>query len=487
MYPNFHHTKIVATVGPSSASAEMIKKLIIAGVDIFRLNFSHSSQDKHRQVIKIIREVSTTSGLEVGILGDLQGPKIRLAELATEQVIHASEKVTITADVKNTGPRILPTSYSKFAQDVKKGQRVLIDDGLIELKVCEIVDEKSVVCEVIHGGVCKSRKGINLPDSKLSISSFTSKDLADLEFIIKNDLDFVALSFVRTAKDIIDFSNTIKRLGGDIPVIAKIEKPDAVEDIDAVINASYGVMIARGDLGVEIPPERVPFEQKRIAQLCNKRGKPVIIATQMLESMITKPIPTRAEASDVANAVVDGADALMLSAETASGLYPLRAVSIMDRIIKAAEEQFILSASSREKNSQPISFEDAPNSNAVCFSAVIMADDLKASLISCITKKGNTALKLARYKPSIPIMAITDSHKTARRLMLSWGVYSVTIDKLDNSRQCLDRVAKIVDSQKWLNKGELVVFVLGLPKFASGSINTIKIQNVTKSDKATFL
>ncbi|MBL0691194.1 MAG: pyruvate kinase [SAR324 cluster bacterium] len=478
-------TKIISTVGPSCQTPKVLRNMLLAGTNIFRLNFSHANHDTHLKSIKSIRAIAKSLKREVAILGDLQGPKIRLAVLDKEISVAKGDKITITTDPSRTNASTVATSYKQFAKDVKRGDKILIDDGFIELKAIKIVNEFDVLCEVFNSGILKSCKGINLPDSNLSINSFAKKDLVDLKFIIEQDLDFVALSFVRSADDIKEFTKIMTELNGEIPIIAKIEKPESIKNIDSIIDISYGVMVARGDLGVEIPAELVPFEQKRIVKLCNRKGRPVIIATQILESMITKVVPTRAEANDIANAVLDGADALMLSAETAVGLDPVNVLTTMSRIIKTAEDR---SMNENWYGRHPVNdFYPIYTSDAVCYSAVRMAIDLKAKMISCVTKGGRSVFKLAKHRPPMPILAITDSTKTMRKLILSWGVCSTRIKKLDNSIKCLDGVIEMIDQQEILEKDDLSIFVVGLPDFASGSTNTIKAIVATKDKSVSFM
>ena len=326
-------TKILATVGPASNSYEMIKSLAFAGANVFRLNFSHGSHEVHKEVLETIRKVNQELNCHLGILQDLQGPKIRVGEVENNGVeINPGDKITITSDPVIGTASLVSTVYKNLPQDVKEGEHILIDDGNLEL-VVNSTNGKDVNCTVIHGGILKSRKGINLPNTKVSAPSLTEKDLEDLEFGLANDVDWIALSFVRSAEDITDLRERIKKAGKDCKIVAKIEKPEALENIDAIIEATDAIMVARGDLGVEVPMEIVPLWQKKMVEKCKLACKPVIIATQMMESMIQNPRPTRAETNDVANAVLDGADAVMLSAETASGKYPIHAVKAMTKMI----------------------------------------------------------------------------------------------------------------------------------------------------------
>ncbi|MEY3563955.1 MAG: hypothetical protein RJA23_125, partial [Bacteroidota bacterium] len=331
-------TKILATIGPASNSYEMIKSLAFAGANVFRLNFSHGTHEVHQEVLETIRKVNQELNCHLGILQDLQGPKIRVGEVENNGVeIIPGDKITITSDPVIGTASLVSTVYKNLPQDVQEGEHILIDDGNLEL-IVNNTDGKNVNCTVLHGGILKSRKGINLPNTKVSAPSLTEKDLEDLEFGLANDVDWIALSFVRSAEDITDLRERIKKAGKDCKIVAKIEKPEALENIDAIIEATDAIMVARGDLGVEVPMEIVPLWQKKMVEKCKQACKPVIIATQMMESMIQNPRPTRAETNDVANAVLDGADAVMLSAETASGKYPIIAVKAMTSIITYLEE-----------------------------------------------------------------------------------------------------------------------------------------------------
>lgn len=479
----YRKTKIIVTIGPSISKSEVMDEILKSGVNIFRINFSHSDHEEHEKSIKLIRKLSLKLGKEVGILGDLQGPKIRLVHFEIPIEVENGKEIIISTKPSKNNKNIISTSYANLAKDVKAGERILIDDGMVEMRVIKSLNDTDVLCEVIRGGILKSRKGINLPDTNITTASLTPKDIDDIKFIIKHNLDFVALSFVRYKEDIINFKKVMAELNSSIPIIAKIEKPEALHNIEGIIKAAYGIMVARGDLGVEIPAEKVPFEQKKIVRMCNMRGKPVIIATQILESMIKNSVQTRAETSDLANAILDGADALMLSAETSSGNHPEKAVKTMDRVIKAVEDQFV----SRKTQNTLDSYLIENTSDSVCFAAVKMSIDLKAKMICCVTKGGKTALKIAKYRPSVPILAITDNDQTIRKLILISGVFSAKSSKINNTLQFLNETAKIIDNQEFLNDNDLVVFTVGLPSFSSGSTNTIKVHRVSKTRQSYFL
>ena len=406
--------KIVCTLGPSSCSTEMIGDLMEAGMNVARLNFSHGTHESHRQIFDLVRLTARARGLPIAVLADLQGPKIRVRRMADEGGINLERdtQVLLTAqDVKGTPGRI-PHTYAPMHRDVAPGDRILLDDGRLELQVLASEGE-DVRCRVVTGGSLTDRKGINLPGIALSTPCLTDKDKADLALALELGVGYVALSFVRRPEDIIE----ARLLAGDTPIIAKIEKPEAVENFAAILHEADGIMVARGDLGVEMGPERVPMIQKRLIEQTNARGKVVITATEMLDSMRLRPRPTRAEASDVANAILDGTDALMLSGETASGDYPLESVRTMDKIIREVE----LSPRYRSLPERA-SVGDMESTNAVARAAVVAARELGVRSILCFTESGRTAALVSEYRPEASILAVTSSRTVFRRLGLHWGV-----------------------------------------------------------------
>jgi pyruvate kinase len=480
---NYRHTKILATIGPASNTLEQVEKLIEAGADLFRLNFSHGSYEDHANYISTIREASKKKDKPVGILVDLQGPKIRIGEVENNGVeLISGNKITITTEECIGTSKKVFTNYETLPFDIRPGENILIDDGLIELKVLK-KSRVDVECEVVNGGLLKSRKGINLPYVKLSMPGITDKDLEDLSFAIEKDIDFVALSFVRTEADIHEIRHYMHRKNKDFPVIAKIEKPEAVENIDKIIDASYGIMVARGDLGVEIQVEEVPVIQKEIIDKCNELGKPVIVATQMLDSMIRNPRPTRAEASDVANAVLDGADVVMLSGETASGEHPLRSVKTMSNILLSVEKQFI-NAEFRKKTIDEYVVENI--THAICYSAYNIARTLNAKLLAIITHSGRTARRMAKYRPHLPILAITDDQKVPRKMSIIWGVHCVMINKIERTEECFQEIESKIEESGELNEGDLVVYTAGMPTLEKNSTNMMKVQKIQKQKKNTL-
>jgi len=471
-------TKIICTLGPASEKVETLTGLIEAGMDVVRLNFSHGTHDDHRRMLGNVRDAARQTGVDVAVLQDLQGPKIRIGEVRMP-LIHLTpgERLSITTDQITGGPGRVSTTYAGLPGDVRIGGEILLDDGKLRLRVLSVTGT-DVVCEVLVGGPLSSHKGINLPGIAVSAPSFTDKDLADLEFGLANDIDHVALSFVRTADDVRQLREVIAaRVARDIriPVIAKIEKPQAIANIDEIIAEADGIMIARGDLGVELPPEDVPILQKMIIRRCNRAGKPVIIATQMLESMVNNPTPTRAEASDVANAVVDGGDAVMLSGETSVGKYPLESVRIMERIIRKVESERLGRPGGLPEQRVMVS----DRHEALGRSACVLAEQMRAAAIVTVTRSGQTARVIARYRPDPQIIAITDDPKTLRKLSIVWGVRGMVVENLSqDSDRALATVQEHLVASGLVRRGEYIVLLAGQPFFARGSTNFIKVEQI---------
>lgn len=463
-------TKIVATVGPVSSTPEMIQKLMKAGVDVFRLNFSHGENSQKLELIQIIRQTSEKLGRQAGILADLQGPKIRTGKMAGDgMALVKGQEVVITTDELLGCDGVIPTIYRSLPHDVHSGSRILLDDGLLELKVLAVEGER-VRCVVVNGGLLKNNKGINLPGVNVSAPCLTEKDLIDLDFALEANVDFIALSFVRTASDINEIKHIIAAKGKDTPVVAKIEKPEALRNFKKILEVTDAVMVARGDLGVEIEAEKVPVHQKKIIQACNKAGKPVITATQMLDSMIRNPRPTRAETSDVANAIIDGTDAIMLSAETASGDYPIEAVETMDRIARDVENAELLAANG--------------NFNAVITTAQAVAESscrtaatLKAKAIAVFTRSGSTAALISAFRPITQIIAFTASQEIRRRLSLYWGVQCTEVGIMENTDQQIYEVEKKMLANGF-KEGDQVVITMGIPIETRGSTNLMKVHSL---------
>lgn len=464
-------TKIVATLGPASSSPEMIEKLMLAGADLFRLNFSHGTLDDKKELINEIRIVSSRLGREVGILGDLQGPKIRTARMDGDgMLLHKGHEVFITTEEVLGKNALIPTVYKGLPKDVVPGSRILLDDGLMELRVAS-VDGEVVRCHVVNGGLLKNNKGINLPGVRVSAPSLTEKDVADLEFCLESDLDYIALSFVRTHEDVEQAKRIIFASGKNIPVVAKIEKPEALRNFKKILKVTDAVMVARGDLGVEIEPEKVPLIQKKIIQACNNAGKPVITATQMLESMIINPRPTRAEISDVANAIIDGTDAVMLSGETASGAHPVAAVETMARVAVDVETAGFGSRQNAPAQLTP-SIAQAIG-EAACRAAI----SLKAKAIAVFTQSGSTAALISRFRPPMPIVAFTNEIAIQRKLSLYWGVKTRPIEILNHMDQQINAAESLLLTAGF-RRGDILVIVMGMPIEARGSTNMMKIHKL---------
>ncbi|MHA7129119.1 pyruvate kinase [Algoriphagus namhaensis] len=470
----FNKTKILATIGPASNNYEMIKNLASAGANVFRLNFSHGTHEIHQEVVNIIRKINKEHNQHLGILQDLQGPKIRVGEVENNGVeIIPGQKITITNDPVVGTSSLVSTVYQNLPQDVVSGDRILIDDGNLELLVND-TDGKNVNCTVVHGGILKSRKGINLPNTKVSAPSLTEKDLEDLEFGLSQDVDWIALSFVRSADDIYDLRERIKASGKKCKIVAKIEKPEALENIDEIIAATDAIMVARGDLGVEVPQEIVPLWQKKMVEKCKLACKPVIIATQMMESMIQNPRPTRAETNDVANAVLDGADAVMLSAETASGNYPVNAVKAMSSIISYLEEN-----ASVYNNLYKIPETDETFlSNNLILMASRLSRNVKAKAIVGITASGFTGFRLASHRPSANIFIFTKNEKLLTQMSLVWGVRGYLYGSQVSTDATFSDIEKTLKKDGHVASGDIIINTASMPLKEKGKTNMLKIHQV---------
>ncbi len=469
---DFRRAKIVCTLGPASSSPEMIDQLLRAGMDVARLNFSHGTYAEHARIIAAVRKASGQHQKPVAILADLQGPKIRTGTLEGGRpvVLRLRQRFTITAaNVPGNATRV-STDYARLPHEVRKGGHILLDDGRIELRVLA-VRPPEVLCEVENGGELGEHKGMNLPGVKLRLSAFTRKDRDDLAFALAHGVNYVAASFVRRAEDVRAVHAAIARAGKHTPVIAKLEKPEAIENLDAILRVAAGVMVARGDLGVEMSPEKVPVVQKQIIARARDFRLPVITATQMLESMTENPRPTRAEASDVANAVFDGTDAVMLSAETASGHYPREAVEMMDRIIREAEANVRESPRPRRLGSLNVA---ETVSEAICHAA----EELQMKVIAVFTETGSTARLVSKYRPRAPIIAFSPNQETRRQLSLLWGVIPRTIGIVRD----IDELAEVAEErllqEKLVHKGDVVGIVAGTPLGTRGTTNFMKLHSV---------
>jgi pyruvate kinase len=470
---SYNRTKIVANVGPASNNKEMLHALIKEGVDVFRLNFSHGKHEDHLKVIEYVRELNREMGTNVALLQDLQGPKIRVNDVQPGVEIKPGQEIIITTRELVGNHEIVSTSYEGLPRDVKRGDMILIDDGKIELKVMEVRDI-DVVCKVIYGGPLKPRKGINLPFSKVSAPSLTEKDLADLEFGLKHKVDWVALSFVRKATDIEILRDIINRNKSNTRIVAKIEKPEALENIDAVIAATDAVMVARGDLGVEIWMEEVPMVQKMLVEKCNKLAKPVIVATQMMESMIENPRPTRAETNDVANAVMDGADALMLSAETAAGKYPIEVIRSMVRTISSVEKQGNIFYRFREVDPKSATYL----TDNLILTACKLAKDVNAKAIVGMTQLGYSAYKASSHRPNANIFAFTSNGNIINTMNLVWATRAYHYDKASSTDETIADVEAILKRDGHVKKGDIFIVLASMPIQERGRSNMIKVHEV---------
>lgn len=471
----FNKTKIVATVGPASNTKEKLHELIVAGVDVFRLNFSHGTHEDHLKVIEYIKELNQSFNYNVAILQDLQGPKIRLSDIENGgfQIDEGEELIITTKEVMGTR-ELVGCTYTSLTRDVRAGDSILIDDGTIEVRV-EKVESTEVYTTVIYGGFVKPRKGMNLPDTEISESSLTRKDRRDLAFGLKHDVDWIAISFVRTPGDVIDLRSIIEENQSEAKIVSKIERPEAIKNIDAIIEQSDALMVARGDLGVEVQMEDVPVHQKRIVKKCNIAAKPVIIATQMMESMITNPRPTRAEANDVANGVMDGADAVMLSAETAAGKYPVQVIKAMTKIIRSVEQHVTsIYHQAFELNLQDPDFGSETLVNSAC--EIAKATNAKA--IVGMTFSGYTAYRIARNKPIADIFIFSANRKLLKQLNLVWGVRGFFYNKFESTDTAFNDIGEILVREGHLRKGDVYISSASLPLGARKRTNVLKFNRV---------
>jgi len=465
-------TKIVCTIGPSCDTPERIKTLIEKGMNVARLNFSHGSHDEHLDKIKTIRKVSEEMGRSIAILQDLCGPKIRVGKVKDPGIqLKAHERLILTSeDILGEGNRV-GVSYKPLPTEVKVGDIILLADGMMELVVTK-TEGSEIECDVIIGGTLTSNKGINLPSGTIKAPSLTEKDRVDLAFGIEQSVDYIALSFVRSAVDILELKDIINKAGKNIPVVAKIEKHEAITNIDDILDATDALMVARGDLGVEIPLEKVPGLQKMLVRKANEKGKPVIVATQMLRSMVDSPRPTRAEANDVANAVLDGADAVMLSEETASGRYPFEAVEYMAKIARSAEIEYPHPRHLKLKNI------DSTISQSVAYASCVLAEHLDASAIVASTKSGFTAKQISRFRPRSGIVALSPDKEALRRLSLYWGCFPGHVAVHKNTDDMIENVAESAIETGWVKKGDLIVITAGHPVWVEGTTNMMKVKRI---------
>jgi pyruvate kinase len=470
-------TKIVATLGPATSTKEVLKAMIEAGANVFRINFSHADYSGVEERIKMIRELNEEFGFKTGILADLQGPKLRVGVMKEDVVVNIGDEIIFStgAPFEGTKERVYMT-YETFPQDAMPGERVLLDDGKLIFEVVSTDKKSEVVAKVVQGGPLKSKKGVNLPNTKISLPALTEKDIEDAIFAIKQQVDWIALSFVRNAEDLIELEELIKEHSDHkIPIIAKIEKPEAVENIDKIVAYCDGLMVARGDLGVEVPAEEVPLIQKQLVLRAKRARIPVIIATQMMETMITSLTPTRAEVNDVANSVMDGADAVMLSGETSVGSYPVQVIQQMTKIIRSVEDSPLIEV----PQSPPHIRTKRYITKSICYHAANMANEIKAKAISTLTNSGYTAFQISAWRPSSFILVFTSNKRILTQLSLLWGVQAFYYDKFVSTDETIDDVNTMACKEGFLEVGDMLVSLAAMPIQEKGMVNTLRITEIT--------
>ena len=474
--PTRKKTKIVATLGPACSSREVIKKMIDAGVNVFRVNFSHADYEDVKERIDIIRSLNDEFGYTTAILGDLQGPKLRVGVMKEDVVVNPGDIITFQTaeDVPGTKERVY-MNYKEFPRDVNPGEKILLDDGKLMFEALETNGTTEVVCKVIQGGPLKSKKGVNLPNTKVSLPALTKKDIKDAIFAIEQKVDWIALSFVRTPADLEELQDLIaKHSDYKIPIIAKIEKPEAVENIDKIVAFCDGLMVARGDLGVEIPAHEVPLIQKKLIHRAKTARIPVIVATQMMETMITSLTPTRAEVNDVANSVMDGADAVMLSGETSVGNYPVEVIEKMTQIIEAVEDSPLIIVPQNPPHVRTKRFI----TKSICYHAAIMANEIKAKAISTLTNSGYTAFQISAWRPSAHILVYTSNKRILTQLSLLWGVNAFFYDKFVSTDDTVDDVNDIAKAHNYVKKGDMLINLAAMPVANKGMVNTLRVSEI---------
>ncbi len=474
--PSNKKTKIVATLGPATSKKEVLREMIEAGVDVFRINFSHADYKDVSERIKMIRELNDEMGTNTSILGDLQGPKLRVGVMAGEVVVAPGDEITfVTGKPFEGNAERVYMNYSTFPQDVNPGENILLDDGKLMFEVMTTNRKDEVRAKVIQGGPLKSKKGVNLPNTNISLPALTEKDIKDAIFAIKEKVDWIALSFVRFSLDLIDLQNLIAEHSDvKIPIIAKIEKPEAVENIDKIVAYCDGLMVARGDLGVEVPAHEVPLIQKQLVLKAKKARIPVIIATQMMETMITSLTPTRAEVNDVANSVMDGADAVMLSGETSVGNYPVQVIEKMTSILKSVEGSNLIKVP-----------QDPPQirtkryiTKSICYHASLMANEIKAKAISTLTNSGYTAFQISAWRPSAHILVFTSNKRILTQLNLLWGVKAFYYDKYVSTDETIEDVNRLAVEKGFLEPGDMLISLAAMPIKDKGMVNTLRVSEI---------
>ena len=469
-------TKIVATLGPATSSEDIIEKMILGGVNVFRVNFSHADYNNVSDRIKMIRKVDLKLNTNTAIMGDLQGPKLRIGEIKEGSFLESGDRVIFSTEKPFIGnSKKAYMNYKSFAKDVSKGERILLDDGKLIFEVISTDKKNEVKAKVIQGGDFKSKKGVNLPNTKISLPALTEKDIQDAEYMFTQDIDWIALSFVRFSQDIIDLKNLMaKHTDIKIPIIAKIEKPEAIENIDKIIAYSDGLMVARGDLGVEVPAQEVPLIQKRLVRLAKKSRIPIIIATQMMETMIESLTPTRAEVNDVANSVMDGADAVMLSGETSVGKYPVEVINTMNNILISVE------------NSELINIPQSPPkirtkrfiTKSICYHAALLANDISAKAVSTLTNSGYTAFQISAWRPQSHILVFTSNKRILNQLSLLWGVKTFYYDNFKSTDKTIEEINDIAEEKGYVEKDDFVINLTAMPIKSKGMVNTLRVTTI---------
>jgi len=474
--PTNKKTKIVATLGPATSSKDILRKMLQEGVNVFRINFSHANYDDVRERIKMIRELNEEDGFNAAILGDLQGPKLRVGVMKEEVVVNEGDRIVFATgkQFKGTAERVF-MNYDSFPKDVKAGERILLDDGKLIFEVVKTNKKDEVETKVIQGGPLKSKKGVNLPNTNISLPALTEKDVKDAKFACEMGVDWMALSFVRHAEDLMELQELIKKHSKyKIPIVAKIEKPEGVENIDKIVAYCDGLMVARGDLGVEIPAQEVPLIQKKLVLTAKKARIPVIIATQMMETMITSLTPTRAEVNDVANSVMDGADAVMLSGETSVGQYPVQVIQKMSQILQSVENSPLI----KVPHEPPHVRTKRYITKAVCYHAAHMANEIKAKAICTLTNSGYTAFQISAWRPEAHILVFTSNRRILNQLSLLWGVKAFYYDKFVSTDETIDDINDMAKQTKFVESGDFTINLAAMPITAKGMVNTLRVSEI---------
>ena len=474
--PSKKKTKIVATLGPATSTKEVLRQMMKAGVDVFRINFSHANYDDVKERIKLVRELNEEMETNTAILADLQGPKLRVGVMGGEVVVAPGDEIVFaTGEPFEGNAQRVYMNYQSFPKDVKAGERILLDDGKLIFEVVNTNKENEVKAKVIQGGPLKSKKGVNLPNTNISLPALTEKDVKDAIFAVGQEVDWIALSFVRFSQDLIDLQNLIKEHSEHkIPIIAKIEKPEAVENIDKIVAYCDGLMVARGDLGVEVPAHEVPLIQKRLVLRAKNARIPVIIATQMMETMITSLTPTRAEVNDVANSVMDGADAVMLSGETSVGNYPVQVIEKMSNILQSVEGSNLISVPQNPPHIRTKRYI----TKSVCYHAALMANEIQAKAISTLTNSGYTAFQISAWRPSAHILVFTSNRRILNQLNLLWGVKAFYYDKYVSTDETIEDVNSIACKKGFLDAGDMLISLAAMPIKNKGMVNTLRVTEI---------